>query len=137
MTASTDTRPTTVVTSDGEHLTPAPKPARQSRASKSAARNKPAAGKPAPAKVTKITAAKSAPKAPKGDGVNGEKNKIADALIQFVGSQFVNAAQAKKLGVSLDLLAAECGRTLSYAPGSAWHRSLTSPGTGRGKRHSL
>jgi hypothetical protein len=145
MTASTDTRPTTVVTSDGEHITPAPKPARQSRASKSAARNaKPAAGKPAPAKVTKINSKRESiavnrdgePKAPKGDGTNGLKVKIADALIDYAGA-WCTPATAKALGVPLDLLKAEVGRTLSYAPGPHWHKNLTSPGTGRGQRHVL
>jgi hypothetical protein len=141
MTASTDTQPTTVIDPSGEKHAAA-KPVRQSRATKSAARNK-AAG--TPATVTKITRQRESiavnrdgePKAAKGDGTNGLKVKIADAMIKFVAEQFVTREMAKQIGVDYALLAAEASRTLSYAPGSAWAKNLVSPGTGRGKRHSL
>jgi hypothetical protein len=139
------TQPAEIIDPSGEHRPAnAPKPAakRPSRATRAASKNaaKPAskpAAKNGKATVTKITAAKSAPKRDEGPTVNGMKIMIADALIKFVGDKFVSAATAKALGVPLDLLKAESGRTLSYSPGGAWHKSLTSPGTGRGQRHHL
>jgi hypothetical protein len=142
-TPASTTQSTTVIDPSGEHRPADPnrnvkaavQRGRQSRAVKSAARaktdSKPAARKPAPAKA----APKPEPK-PKGDGPNEQKNKIAAALIDHAGA-WVTPATAQQLGVPLDLLKAEVGRTLSYSPGSHWHKALTSPGTGRGQRHQL
>jgi hypothetical protein len=130
---SEPTSTTVIDGASGEKHAPA-KPARQSRAARGAAQAKKGstARKPAPAKGATVTQIK--PKAAKPDGVNSEKNKIAAALIDHVGA-WVTPATAKKIGVPLDVLAAECGRAMSYLPGDHWARSLTSPGTSRGRRH--
>ena len=127
---------TATISSEGSKpAQPAKRTSRTARAAQLANGSKPAASK----STGKKPAAKPVPpaKQPKGPGPNEQKNKIAAALIEFAGEQFVTAARAEELGVDLEMLSAEVGRTLSYAPGSAWHASLTSPGTGRGQRHQL
>jgi hypothetical protein len=125
MTATTP-QPTELDKLDPVQQGPAPRK-RPSTATRKAAATR---GNGGPAAAVKVKPAKD-------DGANVLKNKIADAMIAFVGEQFVTRETAKRLGVPYELLASEAGRTLSYAPGKAWHKNLTSPGTGRGQRHSL
>jgi hypothetical protein len=116
-----------------EQTTAKPATKRPSRASKAAAAaqrdSKPAApkanGKPAAVKPVK-----------KDEGPTAtDQKRIAYQWIVDVVDSALTPDAARKLGLTYDFLRAECGRNLSYGPGSYTSAKFIQPGTGRGSRH--
>jgi len=112
----------------------APKP-RAPRGSKGTGNGKPSGKTGAP----KATAPKPAASA-EGPKVNERKNIAYMAIVDAVHA-ICTEQVARKLFPdmpakdALRFLAAECGRNLSYGPGSYTSPRFVQPGTGRGQRH--